>query len=532
MPTFKFESPDGKTYSVDGPEGATKEQAFQILQQSLGGAAPPAAPQEGIAADVGKSVATGLAKGTAAAVGLPGDLATLAHAIAPQGVIDRVKAIPGAKAIYDHLPTSQAIEDHAKANDTSLADLNYQSQTAPGRYAGAIAKTAGPGLATGMGIPATLASAVAGQGAYDLTGSHLAEAGASLAGGIAAPAIMAARARRASMPLISGPQLKADAQAIYNGPELSSAIVSQQSLKDLALNTDQMLARRQFDPEAIGEVRKIIDNRWHGANQPQTIADLQNSRSRLGELAKGAPTTQTTAAGAVKRELDSYLNNIAPNQIVSGDPQRAASLLRRANSDYHAQSSAKAVDDLIGNAITDNNAANSAMNLGNRIRQSFKPLLKNDAAKLRQMGHGDDIIDAVSMVNKGDPTTNLLRHASNMLGGGGGIAATIIGHGAGSAVGGAVGYQQGGIGGLLGGAALGAAGALPGQGLRLLANARTEKMARRVTDSLLAKAPANASIVRANRAARAANKAAMERAITRGGIPAAAMMLSKFNNGG
>jgi hypothetical protein len=36
MPVFKFTSPEGKTYNVTGPEGATKEQAFQILQKQLG----------------------------------------------------------------------------------------------------------------------------------------------------------------------------------------------------------------------------------------------------------------------------------------------------------------------------------------------------------------------------------------------------------------------------------------------------------------------------------------------------------------
>lgn len=39
MPTFEFTSPDGKKYSVQGPAGATQEQAFAILQQQLGGAA-------------------------------------------------------------------------------------------------------------------------------------------------------------------------------------------------------------------------------------------------------------------------------------------------------------------------------------------------------------------------------------------------------------------------------------------------------------------------------------------------------------
>jgi hypothetical protein len=32
MPTFDFTSPTGKQYTVSGPDGATPEQAFAILQ--------------------------------------------------------------------------------------------------------------------------------------------------------------------------------------------------------------------------------------------------------------------------------------------------------------------------------------------------------------------------------------------------------------------------------------------------------------------------------------------------------------------
>lgn len=38
MPAFTFTSPEGKQYTVNGPDGATQEQAFAILQQQLGGA--------------------------------------------------------------------------------------------------------------------------------------------------------------------------------------------------------------------------------------------------------------------------------------------------------------------------------------------------------------------------------------------------------------------------------------------------------------------------------------------------------------
>src|SRR5690349_3483845 len=48
MPTFTFTSPEGKQYTVNGPEGATKEQAFAILQQQLGMSAPSNRGMQGV----------------------------------------------------------------------------------------------------------------------------------------------------------------------------------------------------------------------------------------------------------------------------------------------------------------------------------------------------------------------------------------------------------------------------------------------------------------------------------------------------
>jgi hypothetical protein len=543
MPIFEFKGPDGKTHSIEGPEGATQEQAFQMLQKQLGGPSAPAAPQESLGSDVAKSAASGLAQGTATAVGFPGDMATLAHAIAPQAVVDRVKAIPGAKFIYDHLPTSQAILDDASKNDRSLVDPNYQAQSAPGRYTQAVAKNAGPGLATGMGIPATVASAVAGQGAYDLTGSHLAEGVASIGAGIGVPLAMALRARRAIQPLKDAATVKAEANAGYADPLLRDTTIAPQAVQNVAGDMQAAMngSRSRFAPAQAPQVHEAIDT-LAAANAPRaaggppplpvSIEDLHSFRKTLGTLGRETrdfkPTEQATAAGAAKRVLDQYLDNIPSADVTRGNPIDAVRSLREANANWGAASNAKKVEDLIGNAITDNNAANSAMNLGNRIRQTFKPLLKNDAAKLRGMGYGDDVIDAVSQVNKGDTLTNVLRHGSNMLGGGGGIASTVIGHGISSGAGGAAGYQEGGLPGLVAGTMLGA---LPGQALRMAANARTLKAAQKVQEQLLSKAPANARIVAANRAAKAANKAAIDRAITQGGLPAAAMMVSRINGG-
>jgi hypothetical protein len=48
MPTFEFTSPEGKTYTVQGPEGSTQEQAFQILQGQIGAANPERPTSEAV----------------------------------------------------------------------------------------------------------------------------------------------------------------------------------------------------------------------------------------------------------------------------------------------------------------------------------------------------------------------------------------------------------------------------------------------------------------------------------------------------
>lgn len=62
MPTFEFTSPEGKSYIVEGPQGATKEQAFGILQAQLGQSAPVEKPAEPALKDKAVKSALGLVR--------------------------------------------------------------------------------------------------------------------------------------------------------------------------------------------------------------------------------------------------------------------------------------------------------------------------------------------------------------------------------------------------------------------------------------------------------------------------------------
>ncbi len=64
MAAFDFTSPEGKRYTVEGPDGATQEQAFQILQTQIGVGAPApqatAKPEKSMLENIGMGAARGV----------------------------------------------------------------------------------------------------------------------------------------------------------------------------------------------------------------------------------------------------------------------------------------------------------------------------------------------------------------------------------------------------------------------------------------------------------------------------------------
>lgn len=70
MPTFEFTSPDGKKYQITGPEGATQDQAWQILQSRQGRDTPDTPDTQGTGPSFGAGLMRGVAKtGAGLAVG-------------------------------------------------------------------------------------------------------------------------------------------------------------------------------------------------------------------------------------------------------------------------------------------------------------------------------------------------------------------------------------------------------------------------------------------------------------------------------
>jgi hypothetical protein len=164
MPKFTFTSPEGKTYDIEGPEGATKEQAFGILQQRIGGtnmpkpadAVPPKQPDQNMTAFVGGN----LSKGVADVAGLPVDLAN--------------SAIEGVKGL------ANLGGAHLKANDSPVGGSEWIKQQLS--KIGSIGPSAEPRTPTqqvvAKGLEAAPSAVIPGGGGL------LSRTGAAVGGGV------------------------------------------------------------------------------------------------------------------------------------------------------------------------------------------------------------------------------------------------------------------------------------------------------------------------------------------------------------
>lgn len=340
MPKFTFISPEGKTYDVEGPDGATKEQAFAMLQQRIGspGAGAPSAASGGAPAPAAKAagdqssqsmtgfVGGNLAKGVAGAVGpiaekaqslvdLPARAFDKALDIVTGGMSGKQKPASTLPKTADKLPVGDdALQ--AAMKKMGLIGKSAEPRTTAQRY-GAAALQALPAVAlpgAGEGVLGRvlpqLGGALGGQAGQDIGGAPGRLAGTLLGGGVGGfattrpsqisrpPQSEAARASESSgIPLTLGQETGSSSlqflenrlrelfpsKGTAHADEAKQVAAGVTRVNELA---DQLSKQAVADPEAIGNrlrsayvdtVGKIADQR-----DKQASVDYGKVRSLAG----------------------------------------------------------------------------------------------------------------------------------------------------------------------------------------------------------------------------------------------------------
>lgn len=372
MATFEFTSPEGKTYTVNGPDGATKEQAFQMLQTQLGGkqaTAPAPKPEEpfgqrltreikDIPRQVGLTARHGIEgvgdtleflsspiRGALNAV-LPKQSPTITDLVTGNG--QKKDAIqPGAgQYVADLLglpkpqnSTERVVGDAARLMAGSVVPMSGAGKLADGTTG--MTKTVLQGLASNPGSQVTSAAAAGGAGGYtrETGGDPVAQFVASMAAGIGAPLALSkaqqlgTSAATAVRNRVNPAPVNAQIDVTINGALKDSGL----TLADLPTNvrnsirTDVQKALNMEGTLSPDGIRRLADYRMTGTTprvgtltlDPVQITQEKNL-AKIGANSKDPAAQQLAQVeNANNRQLISGLNDLgavkAPGEFATGD---------------------------------------------------------------------------------------------------------------------------------------------------------------------------------------------------------------------
>ncbi len=400
MPEFTFSAPDGKSYTVSGPDGATPEQAFGILQKQIGA---PSGPQGVVAnaADLAKSV--------------------------PRGVLSGISGALSATGQAEQLQMGQPVDVPSPEATTGVLEKNitgdlHKPEGRYGRVGAAIGESLGsplsyigPGglpLKIGGAILSGAGSEAAGQAAEGTKYETPARLAGALAGGVGAAKALGPAIERAAVPTMA--ELRASAERGYDMATASGLELHPQGVASVASQIEQDLVNTHAHTGGqYGTAPKTLDVLETLQNPPAgatiTAANLSTVRKNLGRIAgetnEGRPTPDAHAASVALEHLRNYTENIPPAHVMAGDPAAYVAAIRQANGDYAAAMRSRTIDTKLTRA--ENNAAGGIhTSPDNQIKSQLRQILNNPK---QQRGFSAEELAAMQGVNRGTVTSNSLR---------------------------------------------------------------------------------------------------------------------------
>lgn len=241
--------------------------------------------------------------------------------------------------------------------------------------------------------------------------------------GFAAGKTLPAKAPKVAAPSVD--ELKAAHDAARLRAENAGLEINPASTQKLASDITGDLQKSGFRDYAEPRTFRAVDELNKPAGPTVTVADLDQPRRVLGKVGPG--TSDYAAANSARRQIDNYLENVPPQDVIAGDPKMVSGAIKEARSNYSAAKRSELIDEALRKADLNASSANSGANADNAIRQQLKAIAKDKNA-LR--GFSDEEIAQLERVVRGTWTGNTLRAVGNLLGGGGGIG-TVLTAGAG-----------------------------------------------------------------------------------------------------
>lgn len=219
-------------------------------------------------------------------------------------------------------------------------------------------------------------------------------------------------------------ELKDFASKGYEHPDLVGLEIKPDAMHNFALKSELELSKKGLSDKTAPTVVSILRDAQeipHGSTVTgQNIVTLR--RTLQEAAANGGP--ESKAAKTAIDHLDEWMPNIRKDQVINGDPEAAFNKLQQANADYTAAKHAELVDSKLLRAELRSASAHSGMGVTNQVRGRMADILLNPKER---RGFTDEELGQMEKIVYGTGGQNILRGASNVLSGGGGVGSTLLG---------------------------------------------------------------------------------------------------------
>lgn len=388
MPKFRVTGPDGKSYEVTAPEGASEQDIISFVQQSV--QAP--AQATGRPADLtdftafglgdeiaGAAAATKAVLGRAAADISEGNLPSLAGMGEAGGEaynrrVGEMRASmnnlraerPVATTAAELLGGMAAGGTMAKGGATLLNAAKPTARSMIARGAGEGAAYGGAyGFTTGEGTEDRLNRAVSGAGLGAVTGGAAGAVGARLA------------RRQADKAVPTTDALRKQANAAYDMAEQAGVVVSQPSFNglvdDITTAAKSAGIDRTIHPKATAALNRLDEAR---GTEP-TLKEMDILRRVLKGAASSIEADERRVARIMIDKLDDYIGSLTAKDVVSGNPEMAAKALSEARSLWGRMRKGEILQEAVEKAQRRAASTGSGGNEENAIRQNIRAILDN-----------------------------------------------------------------------------------------------------------------------------------------------------------
>ena len=271
-------------------------------------------------------------------------------------------------------------------------------------------------------------------------------------------------------------ELKNAAEKNYKSEAVKSLVLKPTAIREFGNSAEINLTNEGHSDQFASKTFDMLRNLQRVPENSFITGDNVNTlRKAFRRATESNDPSERAAAQSVIRQLDTHLSNIPESDVISGDLPAATRQLEAARGNWAAAQKAELVDRKVAEAEARAASAGSGMNTANRIRQKMTDIYLDPKA---MSGYNEDEKALIKKIVMGTTTENTIRMAGNLMGGGGGLGAAVVG-GIGALT------TPGGIGGTI---------PIGGALLKTLSNRMTLSQADKLSELLRSRAPLASSV--------------------------------------